>query len=144
MRTRVSVVLLTATLFAVTGCSREAGPTPKNSPDPGPGALAVKIRALQADDCYLAPTEVRSPSCEKYVTQLSNVPGTARKYATGHPGLREAADTLDATVRAYRGNNCADGGDADVCAATLTDMATALTGLHTELSALPDVATRPR
>ncbi|EHR59665.1 hypothetical protein [Saccharomonospora cyanea] len=143
MRTRACVALLTAAAFVLTGCSREAGPTPKGAPDPGPGALAVKVRALQADDCYTVPTEVRAPSCEKYVTQLANVPGNARNYATGHPRLAEAADTLDATVRAYRHNNCAKGGDADLCAATLTDMATALTDLHTELSSLPDVATQP-
>ncbi|WP_197321366.1 hypothetical protein [Saccharomonospora sp. NB11] len=139
MRTRACVVLLTTAVLALTGCSREAGPSPKGSPDPGPGALATKIRALQADDCHRAPTEVRAPSCEKFVTQLSNVPGTARKYAADHPRLAEAAERLDSTVRAYRNNDCAGGGDADVCAATLTDMASALSDVHTELSTLPDV-----
>ncbi|WP_024877660.1 hypothetical protein [Saccharomonospora piscinae] len=141
MRTRAFLVLAAA-LLVLTACSREAGPTAKGPTDPGPGALAVKLEALRADDCHTAPTEVRPPSCEKFVTQLANVGGTARKYATGHPRLGEAADELDAAVRAYRGNRCTAGGDADVCAATLIDLSTALTDVHTELSALPDVATR--
>ncbi|WP_298176158.1 hypothetical protein [Saccharomonospora sp.] len=141
MRTRACAVLAAA-LFVLTGCSGEAGPTPKGAPDPGPGALARKIEILRADDCHVAPTEVRSPDCEKYVTQLENIPGNARKYAAGHPRLGEAIDSLESTVRSYRNNECAGGGDADVCAATLTDMASALTNLHTELSALPDVATQ--
>ncbi|EIE97643.1 hypothetical protein [Saccharomonospora glauca] len=143
MRTRACVALLTAALFTLTGCSREAGPSPKGSPDPGPGALLVKVRALQADACYTAPTEVRSPSCEKYVTQLANVPGTARKYATNHPRLRKAADDLDTTVAAYRNNNCEGNGDPDVCAGTLTDMASALSSLRTEVASLPDVTGSP-
>lgn len=139
MRTRACVVLLTIAVLALTGCSREAGPAPKGSPDPGPGALVTKVHLLQADDCYRAPTEVRSPSCEKFVTQLSNVPGTARKYAAGQPRLKDAADRLDSTLRAYRSNDCAGRGDPDVCAGTLTDMATALSDVERELSALPDV-----
>ncbi|ACU95699.1 hypothetical protein [Saccharomonospora viridis] len=138
MRTRACVVLAAA-LFTLTGCSGEAGPTPKGTPDPGPAALARKVTVLRADDCHTAPTEVRPADCEKYVTQVENIPGNAHKYATGHPRLAEAADTLSSTLRAYRHNNCAGSGDADVCTSALTDMASALTDLHTELSALPDV-----
>ncbi|WP_052583876.1 hypothetical protein, partial [Saccharomonospora iraqiensis] len=93
-----------ALLVVLAGCSREAGPMPEGQgQDPGPGALDVKLEAITGDDCFRAPGEVYPPNCEKYVTQLSNVPGTARGFDAG-PGLAEAADDLDAGVRAYRAN----------------------------------------
>lgn len=112
--------------------------------DPGPGALDVKLEAITGDNCFRAPGEVYPPNCEKYVTQLSTVPGTARGFTGTGPGLAEAADDLDAGVRAYRANGCAGGGGSGdaACATALTDISAAVRALRTELSAMPDVATR--
>ncbi len=111
--------------------------------DPGPAALDVKLEAITGDDCFRAPGEVSPPNCEKYITQLSTVPGTARGFTGAGPGLAEAADDLDAGVRAYRTNGCAGGASSgDACATALTDVRAAVQTLRTELSALPDVATR--
>ncbi|WP_019809503.1 hypothetical protein [Saccharomonospora halophila] len=131
-------------LVALAGCSREAGPIPEGQgQDPGPAALDVKLEAITGDDCFRAPGEVYPPNCEKYVTQLSTVPGTARGFTGVGPGLTEAADDLDAGVRAYRANGCAGGeGGGDACATALSDISVAVKTLRTELSALPDVATR--
>lgn len=110
--------------------------------DPGPAALDVKLEAITGDDCFRAPGEVYPPNCEKYITQLSTVGGTAREFTGAGPGLGEAADELDAGVRAYRSNGCS-GGEDPACTAALTDISAAVKTLRTELSALPDVATRP-
>ncbi|WP_019816622.1 hypothetical protein [Saccharomonospora saliphila] len=138
---RTSAVAV-ALLLALTACSREAGPVPEGQgQDPGPGALDVKLEAITSDDCYRAPTEVYPPNCEKYVTQLANVPGTARDFADRHPVLGEHARELDAGIRAYRANECTTS-EADACATALSDIASAVESLRAELSALPDVGTR--
>lgn len=115
--------------------------------DPGPGALAVKLNALSADECFRSPQAVPPPDCEKYVTQVSSIPGTARSFVdaaeTADSALTEAADELAAGVTAYRGNSCAQGGDVQTCAGALTDIATALEAVRREVSALPDVTTPP-
>lgn len=142
--TRITAALVGVVLLALAGCSREAGPMPEQQPqDPGPGALAVKLDALSADECFRSPAAVPPPNCEKYVTQVASIPGTVRGFAdAGGAALTEAANDLAAGVAAYRSNGCAQGGGQE-CAGALTEIATALEAVRTQVSALPDVATPP-
>lgn len=132
-------------LVVLSACSREAGPTPQGpGDDPGPDALRVKLNALTVDVCYRTPTEIDPPSCQKYVTQLASVPGTAREFARGdHPELAEAANALEKSIRAYRGNGCGTGGRPDACTESLVDMAEALGNVESGVLRLPEVSAQP-
>lgn len=126
------------TLFLfLAACGTEAGPTPKQGADPGPGALSVKLDALMTDACYRQPAAAPSPGCEKYVTQIANVPGTAQKYAgTKHPELADAATRLAGGVSAYRDQHC-DATAEPGCPDALGAIATALAEVKTGVAALP-------
>ncbi|WP_167176391.1 hypothetical protein [Saccharomonospora amisosensis] len=140
----VATAAVVAALLTIAGCSREAGPMPEQQPqDPGPGALTVKLNALSADECFRSPESVPAPNCEKYVTQVASVPETARRFvdAAGSQ-LNRAANELASGIAAYRDNGCAQGGGQS-CSTALTDIATALEAVRREVSALPDVTTRP-
>ncbi|PXY19847.1 hypothetical protein DI005_03270 [Prauserella sp. PE36] len=145
MRTRALLVTAAAVvLLPLSACAREAGPTPKGAaPDPGPGALRVKLEALTMDVCFTDPTEMDPPGCQKYVTQLGTVPGTAQKFAgTEHPELAEAGRALDKAIRGYRDNTCGTQGSADACTEALVDMSTALGQVKAHVSKLPEVTTQ--
>ncbi|TQJ04815.1 hypothetical protein [Amycolatopsis cihanbeyliensis] len=126
----VQVAVAGTLLALLAGCGSEAGPTPERpAPDPGPGALRVKLEALAVDQCYLAPTEQDPPGCEKYVTQLGSIPGAAEKYAgEAHPDLAEHGRELERGIQDYRAHACytAGGADEPECPKALADMATAL------------------
>jgi len=68
-------------VMVLSGCGNEAGPTPKQGGEPGPDALPTKLDALTVDQCYASPRTQLPKGCEKYVTEVGNVPGTARKRA---------------------------------------------------------------
>ncbi|GAA1246294.1 hypothetical protein GCM10009676_35500 [Prauserella halophila] len=132
-------------------CSREAGPMPSGGgEDPGPAALATKLRALTQDVCYRSPADIEPTACEKYVTQLGSIPGSARDFAQGQygrddrPRLIEAADTLEEGLSSYNNGQCgrsADGsGDDDECTQTLQDIAGALDDVQTGVQQLPQVS----
>ncbi|MBK1788889.1 hypothetical protein [Prauserella cavernicola] len=143
MRTRAVLVAAVAVLLSLSGCSREAGPTPKGAAaDPGPGALQMKLEALTTDVCFTEPTQVDSPGCEKFVTQLGTMPGMAQKFAgTEHPELAEAGRELDQLIRAYRAGNCGNEGS-DECTDILVDMSTTLGQVEAGVSKLPEVTTQ--
>ncbi|MEU3275174.1 hypothetical protein ABZ639_30355 [Saccharomonospora sp. NPDC006951] len=131
-----------AALILLSGCSTEAGPTAKGpADDPGPGALMVKLDALTVDVCFRTPEEIPSPDCQKYVTQLASVPGTAKKFAgTEHPELTEAATALGKGVQAYREGGCESGGDEKACSGALADIASALDKVKSGVAELPEVS----
>jgi hypothetical protein len=137
---RFPVVLGSALLVLVlSGCGSEAGPTPKQGGAPGPDALPTKLAALTADQCYASPRTQLPKGCEKYVTELGNVPGAARKRAGDKdPQLVTEADGLAKAVGAFRGAGCttvAEPGGA--CTQTLVDIAAALSGLKKQVDARP-------
>lgn len=118
-------------------CSTEAGPTPaKQAPDPGPEALSVRLDALMTDPCFLRPTELASAGCEKYVTQVASVPGTARKYVKA-PEATEAGQRLEKGVDGYWDGGCA-GETTPACTDSLVTIATELTAVHRSLATLPE------
>ncbi|WP_307849690.1 hypothetical protein [Qaidamihabitans albus] len=140
---RIRVVLATlagALLLMLPACSEEAGPTPKQAPDPGPEALSVKLGNLMVDPCFRRPAEMDPPSCQKYVTQLASVPGTAEKFAgTEHPELAAAARELAAGVSTYRDNGCAAPDAGEACTRALTDIAAAVEEIEAGVGELPGV-----
>jgi hypothetical protein len=140
---RTAAVVIAVLLLALSGCSQEAGPTPEGgqAPDPGPHALHVKLEALTADDCYRFPARIKPPSCQKYVTEVANIPQTAQRFAAGHPRLADAVKALSAGITGYRSHSCDEQGTA-ACAGALGDIATALTQVRDRVAALSDAATR--
>lgn len=118
--------------------------------DPGPAALATKLRALTQDVCYRTPTDIQPAACEKYVTQLGGVAGSARKFAQGeygrddHQSLREAAGTLSKGLSAYNGSRCgrsaSGGNDDEACTQTLQDIADSLGDVQAGMEQLPQVS----
>ena len=126
-------------LLLLTGCGKEAGPTPKQGGEPGPDALPVKLDALSVDQCYLNPRSQLPKGCEKYVTEVGNVPGTVRKRAAGADAqLAAQADALEKAVGTFRSAGCTTvatpGGP---CTQALDDIAAAVTSLKQRISALP-------
>ncbi|MEV7041187.1 hypothetical protein [Amycolatopsis sp. NPDC051061] len=129
----------TLLVLVLSGCGNEAGPTPKQGGEPGPDALPTKLDALTADLCYASPRTQLPKGCEKYVTEVANVPGTARKRADDRdPQLVAEADKLDTAVKAFRGAGCTTVPDAGgPCTQALVDVAAALSGLKKQVDARP-------
>jgi len=147
VRIRTLLVAVAGVLMVLaSACSREAGPTPTGGgEDPGPSALATKLRAITQDVCYRAPGDIDPPECQKYVTQLGSVPGQARDYAKNeHPELTSAADTLGKGLRAYNSGGCGDdpgaSGDTEACTQSLQDIADALGDVQAGVRQLPEVS----
>lgn len=142
---RIRAVLTALSILVVTACSQEAGPTPQQQPeDPGPEALYVKLDALTADECFRFPDEMAPSDCQKYVTQMANIPERAQNYAgTEHPDLAEAAKNLDAGIKEYRQQACEKDQNREACVETVTDIASLLEEVRTEVAALPDVGKQP-
>lgn len=126
-------------VLVLSGCGNEAGPTPKQGGEPGPDALPTKLDALTVDQCYASPQTQLPKGCEKYVTEVGNVPGAARKRADDRdPQLVAEADKLDQAVKSFRGASCTTvptaGGP---CTQALVDIAAALSGLKKQVDARP-------
>ena len=126
-------------VLVLSGCGNEAGPTPKQGGEPGPDALPTKLAALTADQCYASPRTQLPKGCEKYVTEVANVPGTARKRADDRdPRLVTEADKLDTAIKAFRGAGCTTVPDpGGPCTQALVDVAAALDGLKKQVAARP-------
>ncbi|WP_439386475.1 hypothetical protein [Amycolatopsis lexingtonensis] len=126
-------------VLVLSGCGSEAGPTPKQGGEPGPDALPTKLDALTADQCYASPRTQLPKGCEKYVTEVGNVPGAARKRADDRdPQLVAEADRLDTAVKAFRSAGCTTVPDAGgPCTQALVDVAAALSGLKKQVDARP-------
>lgn len=136
-------------ILTLAACSEEAGPTPEQQQpeDPGPEALHVKLDALTADECFRLRDEMQPPDCEKYITQVANVPDRARDYAgTEHPDLREAADDLDSGIADYRNHKCdrEENADASACSAAIDDVADAVAAVKAEVEQLPEMGEASR
>ncbi|GAA1194462.1 hypothetical protein LY12_004968 [Prauserella alba] len=122
--------------------------------DPGPAALATKLRALTEDVCYRSPADIDPTACEKYVTQLGSIAGSAQDAARGEHGgednaaLTKASKNLDKAVSTYNGEQCgrSAGGsrDDEACTQTLQDVADALGDVQSEVEQLPEVSGRSR
>lgn len=138
MRIRAALAAVAAVLL-LGACSREAGPTPeRGAPDPGPGALRVKIDALTVDPCFRTPAKLPPPSCEKYVTQLASVPGRAEQYAgSEHPELAKAGRRLAEGISAYRDRGCVSDEAGRDCTDALRDIAAAMRAVEDGVAALP-------
>ncbi|WP_410591248.1 hypothetical protein [Amycolatopsis sp. lyj-23] len=127
-------------VLVLSGCGNEAGPAPKpQAGAPGPDALPVKLDALTVDQCYASPRTQLPKGCEKYVTEVGNVPGAARKRAAdGDPQLVAEAAKLEQAVAEFRTAGCttvpAAGGP---CSQALVDVAAALSGLKKQVAARP-------
>jgi hypothetical protein len=126
-------------VLVLSGCGNEAGPTPKQGGEPGPDALPTKLDALTADQCYASPRTQLPKGCEKYVTEVANVPGTARKRAgDDDPQLVTEAGRLEQAVGAFRGAGCTTVPDpGGPCTQALVDVAAALSGLKKQVDARP-------
>ena len=126
-------------VLVVSGCGKEAGPTPKRGGEPSPDALPTKLDALTVDQCYASPRTQLPKGCEKYVTEVGNVPGAARKRADDRdPQLVAEAGKLDQAVGEFRSAGCtsvpAAGGP---CSQALVDIAAALSALKKQVDARP-------
>ncbi|MET8998969.1 hypothetical protein [Amycolatopsis sp. NPDC004169] len=127
-------------VLVLAGCGNEAGPTPpRQGGEPGPDALPTKLDALTVDQCYASPRTQLPKGCEKYVTEVGNVPGAARKRADDRdPQLTAEAARLDQAVGEFRSAGCttvpAAGGP---CSQALVDIAAALSGLKKQVDARP-------
>jgi hypothetical protein len=126
-------------VLVLSGCGNEAGPTPKQGGEPGPDALPTKLDALTADQCYASPRTQLPKGCEKYVTEVANVPGAARKRADDRdPQLVAEAGALEKAVAEFRGAGCttvpSPGG---ACSQALVDIAGALSDLKKQVDARP-------
>ncbi|SFW42587.1 hypothetical protein [Amycolatopsis australiensis] len=126
-------------VLVLSGCGNEAGPTPKQGGEPGPDALPTKLDALTVDQCYASPRTQLPKGCEKYVTEVGNVPGAARKRANDRdPRLVAEADKLQTAVGEFRGAGCTTVPDAGgPCTQALVDIAAALSGLKKQVDAEP-------
>ncbi|MGW5722710.1 hypothetical protein ACWEVP_41520 [Amycolatopsis sp. NPDC003865] len=126
-------------VLVLSGCGGEAGPTPKQGGEPGPDALPTKLDALTVDQCYASPRTQLPKGCEKYVTEVGNVPGSARKRADDRdPQLVAEADKLDTAVKAFRSASCTTVPDpGGPCTQALVDIAGALTDLKKQVAARP-------
>jgi hypothetical protein len=109
VRTRKTLAVLALALL-LAGCGgEEAGPKPAGGGGSAatPDALATKLRAYTADQCFSAATRQIPKGCEKYVTELAGSVGMIREQAGAkHPVLNNLADTLDKGIAAYRGPHC--------------------------------------
>jgi hypothetical protein len=127
-------------VLVLSGCGNEAGPAPKRQGgEPGPDALPTKLAALTVDQCYASPRTQLPKGCEKYVTEVANVPGAARKRANDRdPQLVAEAGRLEQGVGEFRGAGCttvpAAGGP---CSQALVDIAAALSDLKKQVDARP-------
>ena len=126
-------------VLVLSGCGGEAGPTPKQGGEPGPDALPTKLDALTVDQCYASPRTQLPKGCEKYVTEVGNVPGTARKRANDRdPQLVAEAAKLDTAVKAFRSAGCTTVPDpGGPCTQALVDIAGALGDLKKQVDARP-------
>ncbi len=129
----------TLLVLVLSGCGNEAGPTPKQGGEPGPDALPTKLDALTVDQCYASPRTQLPKGCEKYVTEVGNVPGSARKRADDRdPQLVAEADKLDQAVKSFRGAGCTTVPDpGGPCTQALVDIAGALADLKKQVAARP-------
>jgi hypothetical protein len=103
----------------------------------GPDTLPLKLKALTADQCFLAPSQQRPKSCEKYVTELGNTAAQVRKRAGAKDKpLSNLADQLDTAVNAFRSNNCltVDTPGNGPCTQAISDIATALQAIKTRVN----------
>ena len=122
----------------LSGCgSNQAGPTPTGQTrDAGPDTLPLKLNALTADQCFLAPAQQGPKTCEKYVTELGNTAAQVRNRAgaTDQP-LTKLADQLDAAVGAFRSHTCTtvETPGNGPCTQAISDIATALQAIKTKV-----------
>jgi hypothetical protein len=126
-------------VLVLSGCgSNGAGPTPTGpTRDEGPDALPLKLKALTADQCFLAPAQQRPKTCEKYVTELGNTAAQVRQRAGAKDQpLSNLADQLDTAVNAFRSNNCitVDTPGNGPCTQSISDIATALQAIKTRVN----------
>ena len=93
-------------VLVLSGCGGEAGPTPKQGGEPGPDALPIKLDALTVDPCYASPETQLPKGCEKYVTEVGTVPGTARKRAKPSTGNSTAKGQAGQGGQGFRWAGC--------------------------------------
>lgn len=127
-------------LLAVAGCGTEAGPTPKGQvAPPGTEALQIKLDALMVDQCFKNPAAQKPQGCEKYITQLGGTLGAIRDAAQpGEPELGEAANHLDRSIAAYRGNSCtSQAAPTQPCSGVLVDVANAVRTAKAKVDTMP-------
>lgn len=116
----------------LTACGGEAGPVPHGGGGQAttPDALAVKMRALNTDECWRTPGQQLPQGCGNYVDELGSTVGMVREQ----PGLAGQADGLAKEVADYHAAHCetvaAQGGP---CSRTLTEIATTLTAIRDKL-----------
>jgi hypothetical protein len=127
-------LVLCALALVLAGCGgQEAGPTPKGGGQATtPDALATKLRALTADQCFASPARQVPKGCQKYVTELASTAGMVRELAK----LPVQADALSKEITTYRDTRCetidTPGGP---CSQTLSDIANTLRDIKTTVDA---------
>lgn len=138
---RVMAAIGGALVLLLSACGgQEAGPTPKQGGEPGPDALPLKLNALTADQCFLAPDQQQPKECEKYVTELGNTAAQVRARAgVKDVPLSKLADQLDKGVKAYRDNTCntVDKPGNGPCTQAVADIAAALNAIKTSVNSQP-------
>ncbi|WP_033293293.1 hypothetical protein [Amycolatopsis jejuensis] len=125
---RSSLVALGILALLLTGCSREAGPTPKSPGQPGVDALPIKLDALTQDACYSSPQTQLPKGCQKYVIEVRNTAGAVHQRAAAGKKVDQSLDgdatALDQGVNAFLQAGCATveapGGDCTQALVTIS------------------------
>jgi len=117
-------------LVGLAGCGPNGSAPPRGTPGVDVGALRVKVRALEADQCQRLDPHVVYPDCGRYVTEVAGTTGTLRAQLAGRPDAAGALARLQSGVATYQGRSCeSPGGPAEECATALATLRTALAQL---------------
>jgi hypothetical protein len=110
-------------LVGLAGCGANGPAPPRGTPHVDVGALRVKVRALQADQCQRLDPRAVYPDCGRYVTEVAGTVGTLRAQLGGRPDAAEALGRLQSGVATYQGRSCENtGAPAEECAAALATL----------------------
>lgn len=130
------VLSLIAAMLLLAGCGGQFGSGNEQSPIEAPRlkGLRVEVAAQVHDPCFRKPAELVPADCQKYITQLTSTPESAKKVDQAGPALEEAAQQLSEGIEAYRRGGCAGvTTESKKCTKALVTVADGLRAMHNVL-----------